>query len=78
MVVEEQPGLKLLVADTCSKLPLPRHLDTLGQRAYPGINGITFPIPALALVVQLAQGRREDLDEFVFFQLRFGLLVGRK
>lgn len=74
--VEELPGLELLDADTRSKLPPSRHLDSLGQRTHPSVDGVPFPFPALALVVQLAQGRREDLDEFAFFQLRFGRLVG--
>lgn len=77
-MIKELSSWKLLDTDTRSKVPLPRQLDALGERAHPGIDGEPFLFPALALAVQFAQGRGENLDEFIFFQLRFGRLVGRE
>lgn len=57
------------------EIPLPRNLETLGERSNPGIDSETFILHAPALLVKVLQRDGKDLDELILFKVLLRVLV---
>jgi hypothetical protein len=67
--------LRMSCASTSQQLELAGKEDALGNIGDSGVDSAAVPLPLLALLPQVAEGHREDLDELVVLEVGLGVLI---